>query len=276
MVIAGWLGCQPRSLRRYEALYQSLGFGVATLIATPRMVVQSSTEAPSRIQIPSGWPQQQSQHSSPSSMQDLAWGTLRRIHSSKCSVVMFHVFSNGGGFFWEQVGSILQQDEVPENNAVATELEMIRSKIAGVVFDSCPAKYSPTNRNTLLDALSHCTWSERVGAYAQLAKQASTLSLEDREKRASDYFRGMRNDSWNLRELYLCSKDDSLTPHDSIEELVRHRQEMFGKDRILLCEWESSPHCCHLLQHPVEYQAAVSTFVDQCLHGDSKHQRSKL
>lgn len=273
VVIAGWLGCQPRSLRRYEALYRKLGFGVAkVVIATPRMVVKSSTEPlPPSIQIPKKWPEY-----SPHTMQDLAWDTLRQVHASKCSVVMFHVFSNGGGFFWEQVKRILQKRD-EENDELNTTLNFIRSKVVGIVFDSCPAKYSPTDRNTLLDALSHCTWTERIGAYAQLASQMSRLSLQDREERATEYFVGMRNDAWNVPQLYLCSKDDALTPYGPLQELVRHRRDMFGEEIIVLCEWESSPHCCHLLQHPIEYEAAVSTFVDQCLNGDaSKQLQSKL
>ena len=274
VVIAGWLGCQPRSLRRYEALYRKLGFGVATVvIATPRMVVKSSTEYLPKIQVPNQWPSfEYPSHT----MQGLAWDALRQVHASQCSVVLFHVFSNGGGFFWEQVKRILQKRD-EENINANIKLKSIRSKVAGVVFDSCPAKYSPTNRNTLLDALSHCTWSERIGAYAQLVSQMSRLNLQDREERAKEYFMGMRNDAWNVPQLYLCSKDDALTPYGPLRELVRHRQDMFGEERVLLCEWESSPHCCHLLQHPIEYEAAVSTFVNQCLNGGREnHIQSKL
>lgn len=271
VVIAGWLGCQPRSLRRYEALYRKLGFGVVTRIATPRMVAKSSTQTPPCIKVPAGWPDEQQK--SLGTMQDLAWDALREVHASQCSVVFFHGFSNGGGFFWEQVRNILFCSEVNAN--VSAELETIRSKVVGAVFDSCPAKYSPTHRNTFLDALNHCTWTERIGAYAQLAKQYTTYSLAESEQRSMDYFLSMRNDPWNVRQLYLFSKDDPLSPHDAIEELVRHRQGVFGKDKILLCEWDSSPHCCHLLQHPIEYQVAVSAFVEQCLHGDTV-QQSKL
>jgi len=274
VVIAGWLGCQPRSLRRYEALYRQLGFGVVTRIATPRMVVKASTQTPPYIQCPREWPLYQTSLQQPETMQDLAWNVLREIHASQCCAVVFHVFSNGGGFFWEQVHNILNDSQNKDSEA-AFELNVIRSKIVGVVLDSCPAKYSPTNRNTLLDALRHCTWTERMGAYAQLAKHIATYSLGEREQRATDYYEYMRNDAWNVRQLYLCSKDDPLSPHEAIEELVRHRQDVFGKDRILFCVWESSPHCCHLLQHPVEYQSAVSSFVELCLYGDAIHQ-SKL
>ena len=262
VVIAGWLGCQRRSLRRYEALYEKIGFGVVTRIATPRLVVKSSTQANSRVDCPSEWPDKQ-QLQCIHTMQDLAWDALREVYASQSSVVLFHVFSNGGGFLWEQVSHILTDKQVDTD--VATILGEIREKVMGVVFDSCPARYSPKSRNTLLDALRHCTWTERVGAYAQLAQQMAALTLEEREQRAGEYFENMRNDPWNVRQLYLFSKDDPLSPHDAIQELVRHRQQVFGKDRILRCQWDSSPHCCHLLQHPIEYQAAVTTFADQCL-----------
>lgn len=272
-MIAGWLGCQLRSLRRYEALYQKLGFGVVTRIATPKMVVQASTAQPLIPLVCKEWPtlKKQEYHSgTPETMQELAWDTLRQIHVSQCSVVVMHVFSNGGGFLWEQIRDILHNNKNRNRN-----LAIIQSKIVGSVFDSSPAKYSPTRQNTLFDALQHCTWKERMGAYVQVATQLATYSLGEREQRAADYFDSMRNDPSNMRQLYLCSKNDPLTPFVPLEELVRHRQQMFGNDRIPLCKWESSPHCCHLLQHPVEYEAAVTAFVETCLQGDTKTQ-SKL
>ena len=267
VVIAGWLGCQPRSLRRYEELYRNLGFGVLTRISTPRMVVKASTQTPPCIQY-------QNINNDAETMQHLTWNVLWEIHTSQCSVVLFHVFSNGGGFFWEQVRNILNTNN-EEATTISLDLDELRSKIVGIAFDSCPAQYSPKSRNSLLDALRHCTWTERMGAYAQLAKQMASLSLDDREKRANDYFQGMRDDPWNVRQLYLCSKDDPLSPHGPLEELVTHRQQMFSQDRIILCEWESSPHCGHLLKHPIDYQKVVSAFVEQCLEGDDM-QQSKL
>jgi hypothetical protein len=128
-----------------------------------------------------------------------------------------------------------------------------------------------------LAALHHCTWRERIGAYAQLLLHVPILTgyrLSELERRTTEYFESMRNDPSGIPQLYLFSKDDTLAQHGPIEELARHRQRLFGRERILLQEWESSPHCAHLLKHPVEYEVAVSTFAEFCLNVNSP--RSKL
>lgn len=267
VVLAGWLGCQPRSLRRYEALYKKLGFGVVTRIAASRMVVMSVLHE-SLIKYPSEWPRKRQRLET---MQDLAWDTLRIVDSIQCSAILFHAFSNGGCFLWEQVRNILKTRA--ENEEVHAKLLAIQSKLSGVVFDSSPAYYSPGDTSVLLAALKHCTWRERIGAYAQRLLHMPMLRKAELEQRATNYFESLRNDPLDIPQLYLFSKDDPLAQHDPIEELARHRQHLFGRERILLQKWESSPHCGHFLKHPVEYESAVSTFVDLCLHEDTRQSR---
>jgi hypothetical protein len=272
VVLAGWLGCQPRSLRRYEALYAKLGFGVVTRIATPKMVVMSVLQE-SPITLPPEWPGKRRRLET---MQDLAWDTLREVDNTQCSAILIHAFSNGGCFLWEQVRNILKTRT--ENQEVDFKLQAIQSKLSGVVFDSSPAFYSPRSVSPLLVSLHHCTLRERIGAYAELMLHLPTMlgyyRLSELERRTTEYFESMRNDPSDTPQLYLFSKDDALTQYGPIKELARHRQHLFGRERILLREWESSPHCGHLLKHPVEYEAAVSTFADLCLNRDTP--RSKL
>lgn len=271
VVLAGWLGCRPTSLRRYESLYHKLGFGVVTRIATPRMVVMSSAQAASPVVLPAKWPHKRQRVQT---IHDLAWDVLSEIDSSQCSVLLLHVFSNGGCFVWEQVRNILSARGISAKHEEAyAKLCTMRSKLSGVVFDSSPASYSATDSGTLILAMQYCEWKERIVAYAQFALQLAFLSLAEREERAFSYFESMKSDPWDLRQLYLFSKDDPLANHDGIEELARHRQEQFGSDRISIRQWESSPHCCHLLKHPVDYEDALTTFVDQCLHGNVQKSR---
>ena len=268
VVLAGWLGCQPRSLRRYEALYRDLGFGVLTRIAPPRMVLATLAQAPEPITLPLGWPRTKVGQET---IQGLAWDTLRQVDASQCSSIVLHVFSNGGAVVWEQIRNILRQPEacIHDQEAVS-KLGTMRTKVAGVVFDSSPSYFTPKDHGTVMAALQYCSWRDRIGAYAQLLRETVSIGLSERERRAQDYFEAMRSDPWDVRQLYLCSKDDPLAQHDRIVELARHRQTVFGQDRVFLREWESSPHCCHLLTHPVEYTEAISTFAEHCLYGEAR------
>ena len=244
VVLAGWLGCQPRNLRRCEALYKTLGLEVVTCIATPLMVVGASRSSPllSEAAAPHG------------SIQALAWEVFREVQDNPW---FFHSFSNGGCFVWEQLRMIVEREK--------------GTKPTGVVFDSSPANYQ--GNNNLSKALSYCTWNEQARIRLQILWGGAKMQRQ-RQERARLYWDGLSGDAWNTRQLYLCSQDDELTPFEDLKELVKHRQRAFGEDRIWLKDWQSSSHCTHLLQHPDDYREIVESFVDSCLY--DKNIKSRL
>jgi hypothetical protein len=175
VVLAGWLGCQPKSLRRYRQLYQpqqkeaSAGqgiivedrFDVLLCIAPPSAVVQyvftsSTTTVRSEPCIPPNrWPahqqkQQQEQQQevlednehhnvlSAPNMEALAWQVLAHIDQSNCSACIFHVFSNGGCFVWERVRAIL-------DTAINT---------GSARLDDIPPKSATTTNNNITSSIT--------------------------------------------------------------------------------------------------------------------------
>ena len=44
VVLAGWLGCQPRHLRRYSEMYDCIGWDSLVRIGSPRSVITATTE----------------------------------------------------------------------------------------------------------------------------------------------------------------------------------------------------------------------------------------
>lgn len=274
VVLAGWLGSQPRALRRYEALYHKLGFQVLTQIPSPWMVALSTRREMIDVMPPDQWPR--NKRLRPDDMQSLAWEVLRVVHLSQCSLYLFHGFSNGGGFLWEQLRRILQANDNTNTTAFDPDarrvLKDLKQKLKGIVFDSSPCYYHPGD---VYKALSHCSWQERVEVYMRLFAEKATknqhVQLAIETKRAEEYFESMKHDSWNLPQLYLCSRTDSLTPIGPLRELIRHRKAHLGRTLIFTREWEVSPHCCHLLTHPREYETAVESFVEYCLTDRSYH-----
>jgi hypothetical protein len=79
----------------------------------------------------------------------------------------------------------------------------------------------------------------------------------------------LRDDCWNLPQLYFCSEDDDLAPYPALESLVRHRQRIFGKDLIWMRSWQSSRHVSHLRQYPKNYTQTLESFVQRCLSDQS-------
>jgi hypothetical protein len=141
VVLAGWLGCQPKHLRRYEELYRNqLGCSsiILSRIAPAYTIIQAIVdEYRPIVHIPCSssssddnnpridWPLYY--HLPPPNqrtVQDVAWDLLRDVHLTlqqqkyngpdddagdhHFSGIVFHNFSNGGCFVWERVSEILK------------------------------------------------------------------------------------------------------------------------------------------------------------------------
>jgi Eukaryotic protein of unknown function (DUF829) len=296
VVLAGWLGSQPKSLRRYESLYRKLGIPlVLTRIAPPFSVVQAVLQPlpVQPIQVPNEWP---NKYNNVTAVQDLAWNILKDIHEEKsCDRFYMHVFSNAGCFVWEQIRQILQMTPYTGNtndkpNKTTNEgtytdtpllsqdvvhiLSTLRRKLAGVVFDSCPI----ADLHRLPDALQYCSWTERLNVIRYCGFEhmfiQSDPKLNERVRiRIKSYVSGLKTDPLRIPQLYLYARDDPLAPASFIDEIVNYRKARIGIDQITHCCWDESLHCCHLLKHPQDYSNAVENYLKQ---GNANTYRSKL
>ena len=292
VVLAGWLGCQPKHLRRYKELYENLGWDVIIKIATPPMVVLTSIARPSPIT--------QEEYSlcihnnnnnnnemmtrkKEYSMTDVAINILRQIMISNCPIFIVHVFSNGGCFLWEKMRQILYTRTIPQttttNNSDKEEnqspdnnmyhmVDQIQMKLGGVVFDSSPASFA-NNPNLMYNAMRYSPFLERMKLYSFLYAKRKVLGEKKewsiRQARANDFWCGMRNCILSIPQLYIYSHNDPLTPFQPLDELVYHRQRNHNHNNIIhSLKFQDSPHCSHLRSHPTEYTQAIQSFIHKC------------
>ena len=269
VLLAGWLGCQRKSLRRYEEFYLRAGYQVQVEIASPLLVAREILQDDA-MHIPSDWPHTQVQ-SEPDSMEQLAWTILEQIYHSNSSSFIVHVFSNGGCLLWRWIRRMLELplllDSAMLTPTTFRALVLLRDQFAGIVFDSCPSSTFLGFRQ----ALQHCAWRDRMAVYRRYGWKLLQLGFgEHRQEaieRAEDFIRFLRDDSWISRripQLYLYSKDDPLARWQDIAAIVKHRQRLLGSAIIVERTWERSGHCVHLLRHPEEYKEAISTFLERC------------
>jgi hypothetical protein len=260
------------------------------------MVVESSFQSPTPpTRLSSQWHNHSNNHNTSSSIQtthDLAWSVLRQVHDSQSPYFIFHSFSNGGCFLWEEIRTILnssmdqhngpssqpQEKKNEHNDEEFAEIRALHDKLVGVVFDSSPGALedTETGKSILHQALSYCTWQERWPLLVELyAKQWFQPNFQQQSRaRAVDFLHGMRDDPRILPQLYLYSEDDAVTMFGPLQELVQHRQAMFGTDMISYQHWKSSHHCCHLLEHKEDYEQAIEQFVmEQSRRRHGHHQR---
>jgi Eukaryotic protein of unknown function (DUF829) len=295
VVLAGWMGCQKRSLRRYGKFFSELGYQVHSTVAPTPLIVAScfSDTSHEPLQYPPQWPVHQDAGGSvTTSLQGFAWETLRDIHNQDCDHFIFCAFSNGGCFVWEQISRILnnnntpilqqvEDDEahplspLPQNGTSDMErqqqiLAKLKKKTAGVIFDSCPSQ----NLSAISKALAVCTLRDRLeimvmpddkGGGLDVAFFPSMVSANKKqraEKRSNVYYQGLQADPWNIPHLYLYSENDILIPSQGIDELYDYRRQTMGSHRILRRKFESSRHCAHLIDNEEEYSMAVNSFLE--------------
>lgn len=248
VIIAGWLGCQLKNLDRYATLYSSLHFTVMKVIASPPVIVMASIN-----DIQQG-------RSDAENMHQLAMAVIEKAGSLPSSHIAMHVFSNGGCFLWESIRDILSLEEL------SASAKTVKAKLRGVVFDSSPAYYAG-NYELLGNALKYCLPSDREKAlnYMQSIEtslgreQCAQLSLQ----RSLNYWEGLRNCSFPVRSLYICSRDDKLTPFEKLFDLIQYRVSTQGAYSVKYCIFEDSAHCQHIMKNPKEYKECILSFVQQ-------------
>lgn len=279
VVLAGWLGCQPKSLKRYEQMYLECGFQtVVSKIATPAMVVNAILN-PERNDIvlpPHGWPLNEIPAIQHGSMKSMAWDVLREIHQSNSSFILFHSFSNGGFFLWENVRQILSgysndlntremNAESQQSPDIVEHINEINAKLGGLVFDSCPS----VDIKKLPLAMQYVGWWERLETIRFCGVDHLLMShrpdvAKRAEESANESANALRDSFPHMPHLFLYSEDDHLADFHAIDAIVAHRMKVCGPDKTFSKRWESSNHCGHLRRHPDEYRNTVEKFVRDC------------
>lgn len=261
VVLGGWLGCQPRWLKRYEDLYKSLGFDVLSYIATPRQVVHSTLDLVPAIEVPPQWPVQIPEESE--SMQQLAWHLLGNVHNKQPPAFLFHAFSNGGCFLWENTRRILDVNiNVSCSQPEKEILKALRGSLKGVIFDSCPAWMNPGG---LRAALQFCPPIERLELLMRFGPGVILYdgqeTVQKHAQRNCDLFKFLREDPLDIPQLYLYCKNDPLSDFQKIDDLFQYRHST-QKSSVMQHRWDESTHCAHLRIHPIEYVREVKDFAD--------------
>ena len=258
VVLAGWLGCTDRALDKYARLYQGLGYSTLSVIAPPMTVIEASMQEYSPF------------------MHQLANQVLCQLISSKISVdkqtnnnrdfviyLVFHSFSNGGCFLYEQIRLILQ-GRSRSLKQVNTGASNVKIRMIGAVFDSSPAYYfidKDGNIEGLERAMKYASKFDRIKFWFRNIFHA-TCDKEQHIMRARKYWDRMRNSSVLFPELYCYSDNDELAPYFHLNELIRYRKK--SNSNVLATLFERSPHCCHLLTQPYMYSLVISNFLDLC------------
>lgn len=281
VVMLGWLGCQPKNLRRYESLYN--GFEVLSRIATPTQVVRAILTQPSTTPPQSSrtWPYEHTSSSIPGlagqvkTIDDLAWEILAEMDASDAPVFFLHLFSNGGGLVWEALARIFAASHTFPG-PVCQRIRSIEVRIAGIIVDSAPS----LDLNRLADALAWVPLRDRLQMLLQAHpswfylwwKWNTPTARNFLNQRRATYLETWTSNPVTVRVplLFLYCTNDPLAESGAIGEIVKQLPNAKS-----IC-WKDSLHCGHLLRHGEEYTGAVNTFVRTHLERPDNPSRSRL
>lgn len=250
VVIVGWLGCHRRSVRRYEVIYENCGFQVLSVVPSSCAIARASykTEA-SNVS--------EQVVSDRGTMKELACYVMEEIEARQATEVLFHLFSNGGGFLWESF-----RHAVDSNGH-----RHVEGKIKGVVFDSSPCWFGD-DASLLTAALAHVVEEDRqeVGNVFGPNIFVSETSQQriQRKKRSYEYFRFLVEDKLDIPQLYLYCRGDKLADSQRIESVILFRKSNYSQP-VMRKRWRNSVHCAHLMRHPKEYTNEITGFISMCI-----------
>ena len=250
-LLLGWLGCQPKNLRRFVDLYNTKGYDSIVRVASPESIILAIEQGPSN----------EFRSSSMNAMYHQAFDILEELQSRRSTQFIVHMFSNGGCFLWEWLAHIFQHHQHVTWNDTNIDVQNIRGKLIGRVLDSAPANYEG-RPDGIVSALQHIKPPSEKNRLLGMAEKvdASNVNL-----RHDDFWNMMLRDNYfEVPELYLYSENDKLTSYEALRKLINEREKLLGKEHVWSHNFLDSEHCGHLLKYPRQYDSILGQFVASC------------
>mmetsp|Transcript_26293 Transcript_26293/g.56701 ORF Transcript_26293/g.56701 Transcript_26293/m.56701 type:complete len:324 (-) Transcript_26293:78-1049(-) len=278
VVLAGWLGCQPRHLRRYSQMYDSIGWDSLVRIGGPKSVIGAMTDGPCADSDSGDQSTTTTTTTQTSEMKQLAIHTLRELHNNQPPSFILHVFSNNGCYFWEWIRFLLfgqqhslllpaaeDEDDDDDESSSIIDLRNLRQKLVGVIFDSAPAYYDG-DAKIVQSAFRYVVSPAKNDEPKQHPLEiTNSLDANVVKQRFRDFWSGLCWDPSDIPQLYLYSRCDKLAPVDQLEKLIECREEILGEGNVWRHMFLDSEHCSHLLKYPNEYDGLVRQFLSFCM-----------
>jgi len=238
-VLFGWINAQDRHLAKYAALYHALGATVVMRTVIPTLPAFAAPWYVARV----------------------AAGLLRRLADTYPGVpVVLAYFSNGGAFVHQQLLPLLAADAA----APARDRRYADVRIAGVVFDSCPAWLSPRSAARGLTEHIRSPFLRALAFYAVVAAFSLLTPYMWLARVPERYFETLERDALPCPALYVYSTDDTISLHQDITALARRRLARGHDVTAALIADEPSPHVAHLQANPLRYATTLATFLTHC------------
>ncbi|XP_070563310.1 transmembrane protein 53-like [Ptychodera flava] len=241
VILLGWAGCQDRHLAKYSAIYQQQRF---TTI---------------RYSLP-----MEDTFFRPGKPKEMSLKIIELIFDLglEDNVIIFHVFSNAGGFLYRGITEVVHDPNTVKQGTI---------KIGGVIFDSSPAHTSIINAvRALVNGMqANAVVRYAIAVFFVLTQWLSGIAglvfppLRQYGSGFQGYMYALENDKGRYPQMFLYSKADAVIPYSEVEKFAERRR-VLGVPVRQMC-WDDSAHCTLLVQHREEYINQCVQFVNDCL-----------
>ncbi|KAL8152026.1 hypothetical protein V2J09_021834 [Rumex salicifolius] len=267
-VLLGWLGADPKHLKRYTEIYASRGINTLGFVVpvSEMLWFDLGRNVESRIE---------------RLVNDIVAWLMESEKDGKQRCLVFHTFSNTG---WLVYGAILSRlQDRPE----------LVARIKGCIVDSGgdpelnPKVWAAGFVTAILKKRSSAVYP--VGEIGKMDPMLSVSKLQQKEpnllenillfvleklfsfllcfpdihQRLSKVITALSKNSPSCPQLYLYSTADMVIPFHSVESFMEEQRRM-GRN-VCSLNFQSSPHVDHFRTFPDLYSSKVSSFLDECL-----------
>ncbi|KAM9977127.1 hypothetical protein ACTFIR_010983 [Dictyostelium discoideum] len=225
-IVLGWMGSTQKLLLKYINLWTSRGFNTFSYRADYLETLAIL------------------------GLRSKAMHMLKQISTylkerPNCDTIIFHIFSNGGGFlYWALIEFMLANDEY----------KFIHPMIKGVVMDSLPT-FTNTQLFTGFWSLAK-PMGGSLTAYATLPLTAPIWFPF-----FIFYRKYLTHPKNQFVHTVLYSTDDKLIPGAEVEAFLVRLKQNIRNDLIHVQKWEKSEHVCHLKHHTKDYLNNLNIFL---------------
>ncbi|XWS68014.1 hypothetical protein CRYUN_Cryun04dG0053900 [Craigia yunnanensis] len=243
VVMFAWISIHEKHLKNYVDLYSSLGWN--SLVSRADFL---NAYYPERAM-------------------SLAFVLLNELLEElkiRACPVIFVAFSGSPKACMYKVFQIIQGTGESQLNLDGNQL--VRNCVSGQIYDSSPVDFaSDLNAQFALHASIRKMPgpSKLVSWIAKgVASGLDGLYLTGFESQRAEYWQTLYSSvDLDAPYLILCSEKDDLASYSVISNFAQSLQDL-GAD-IKVVKWNSSPHLEHYKHYPIQYRAAVASFLDR-------------
>jgi hypothetical protein len=269
VILLGWWGAEKRHVHNYGKLFQQRN--CATIIGvSDKMVTFCVDEAALSV------------YAQECAVQTATLLRHLETEQKRPIPVIFHLFSNGGCFVFEQMELLFQKASVTaaaekekstQKDAAYPDLLLVRDRLGGQIFDSSPAYLTVHSGTAALEGAFPNVFVASILKGILLSMHGAKHVFEKLfgiPPRIETFWNRYLESNVCRHQAFVYSSHDRVTDHVQLDKFIQARRNKFPDPTIMVKKFDDSEHCTHYPKHKEEYTRFVFKFLDMVISDGKK------